>query len=225
MFNPESPPEMSVSRWFNSEKPLSLKSLKGKVVVVAAFQQACSGSLRHGIPQASRLEHSFSADEVRVIGLHMDFESSRAGEPASLEGLIEEHGITFPVGMDAPNGKKLPKTMAAYEIRGTPTLLLFDRQGRLRRHYLGAVDDIRLAAEIMALVMEPAEAPREASIAVEQMLARALVDPQEHEHGDACGCNHDHEEHGHLHHDHDRDRGPHPHAHGQMQQSGGKAKG
>ena len=36
-------------------------------------------------------------------------------------------------------------------MQGTPTLLLFDRQGRLRRHYLGAVDDVRLGAEIMAL--------------------------------------------------------------------------
>ena len=44
--------------------------------------------------------------------------------------------------------------MEAYGIQGTPTLLMFDRQGRLRRHYLGAVDDVRLGAEIMALCIE-----------------------------------------------------------------------
>ena len=55
--------------------------------------------------------------------------------------------------------------MAAYGMQGTPTLLLFDRQGRLRRHYLGAVDDVRLGAEIMALCLEDPKAPREVSMA------------------------------------------------------------
>ena len=110
----------------------------------------------------------------------------------------------FPIGIDK-TGKELPETMAAYQIQGTPTILLFDRQGRLRRHYLGQVDDFRLGAEIMALVIEPATAPREASIALERSLHSALTDPEDtHEHGDACGCGHEHHDHGHDHgHGHD----------------------
>lgn len=209
MFDPESPPELSVSRWFNSDGPVTLASQKGKVVVLAAFQQACPGSLKHAIPQANRIEHSFNRSEVSVIGLHMDFESGRPAKDGSIEAFIEEHGVTFPVAADAANGRKLPKTMAAYEMQGTPTLLLFDRQGRLRRHYLGAVDDIRLAAEVMALVMESADAPREASIAIERALAQALTDPEEHHHhhGDGCGCGHHHD------HDHDHDHHGHDHHH------------
>ena len=90
-------------------------------------------------------------------------------------------------------------TMAAYEMRGTPTLLLFDRQGRLRRHYLGQVDDIRLSAEIMGLALEDANATRDDSIDTERRLAAALIDPDgthhhghDHDHGDDCGCGHDH---------------------------------
>ena len=93
-------------------------------------------------------------------------------------------------------------------MQGTPTVLVFDRQGRLRRHYLGAVDDVRLGAEIMALCIEDKKAPREASMAIEMKLHAALVDPQQHEHaadGSCCGG------HGHSHdHDHGHD---HAHAH------------
>ena len=100
-------------------------------------------------------------------------------------------------------------------MQGTPTVMLFDRQGRVRRHYLGAVDDARLAAEIMAMALEAPNAPREVSLAIEQRLAAALADPPGHTHdGDCCG-GHDHDHaHGHDHsHDHDHDHA-HGHVHG-----------
>lgn len=42
----------------------------------------------------------------------------------------------------------LPRIMAAYRMRGTPTLLLIDREGRLRHYHLGQVDNIALGAQI-----------------------------------------------------------------------------
>ena len=110
------------------------------------------------------------------------------------------------MGVDTPNGKALPKTMAAYEMQGTPTLLLFDREGRLRRHYFGKPDDIMLAAEIMAMATEDKGAPREQAAGIEKKLAQTLVNPEhdhhhhDHEHGEDCGCGHDHHHHhGHNH--------------------------
>ena len=206
MFDPENPPEFQASAWFNAATPPTIKDLKGKVVVLAAFQQHCPGSLRHGIPQAARLAASFNDDEVVVIGLNTPFEEAKAQDKAALEKFVADHGLTFPVALDKTNGKDLPKTMEAYEIQGTPTVLIFDRQGRLRRHYLGQVDDLRLGAEVMALTMETRDAPREQSIAVERRLAAVLVDPNAHHDHHGCGCGHDHShDHGHDHH--------HAHAH------------
>ena len=233
MFNPESPPELSVSRWFNTEAPLSLKALKGRVVVVATFQMLCPGSVNHGLPQAKKLAERFNSDEVAVIGLHTVFEHHKVMTAEALKAFIEEFRWPFPIAIDEPNGAEMPKTMAAYEIQGTPSLLLFDRQGRLRRHYLGQVDDIRLAAEIMALSIEDAKAPREASVAIERALHAALVDPEDHHHHD-----HDHEGgccggHGHDHdHDHHHDRAhggcahdhDHDHAAPAVAAKGGKEK-
>lgn len=211
MFDPENPPELQASAWFNAETPPTIKDLKGKVVVLAAFQQHCPGSLRHGIPQAARLAASFSDDEVVVIGLNTPFEEAKAQDKAALEKFVADHGLTFPVALDKTNGKSLPKTMEAYEIQGTPTVLIFDRQGRLRRHYLGQVDDLRLGAEVMALTIEARDAPRDQSIALERRLAAVLVDPNAHHHheGGCCGG------HGHAHdHGHDHDHGHHHHAEG-----------
>jgi peroxiredoxin len=206
MLDPESPPEFATSRWFNADAPMKLKDLNGKVVVVAAFQIQCPGCIKHGLPQAARLFGNFSDDEVAVIGLHTVFEDHDKQTPDALEAFIDENELPFPIAVDKANGHELPETMAAYEIRGTPTVLIFDRQGRLRRHYLGQVDDVRLGAEVMALAIEAHDAPREQSIALERRMAATLIDPNEHHHhGDGC-CG------GHHHHDHDHD---HHHAHGE----------
>lgn len=239
MFNPESPPELETQRWFNTDGPLSLKDLKGKVVVLAAFQTHCPGSLKHGLPQAARLAANFSDDEVAVIGLNTPFEQQDKQNPDALQAFIEKEELEFPIASDKPNGGSIPKTMEAYEIQGTPTILVFDRQGRLRRHYLGQVDDLRLGAEVMALAIEDRQAPREQSIAIERRLASALVDPDAHHHheGGCCGGHAHSHDHGHAHgdggccgggghhhhgHDHDHD---HDHCEDQGKKEGCDGKG
>lgn len=214
MFNPEKPPEISASRWLNSPEKRSLRSERGKVIFVALAQIVCPGSIKHGLPQAERIRRAFTQDAVTVYGLNMAFEKDSEQTLTDVEKFIAAAGYSFPVAYDKPVPGGLPETMQAYELQGTPAILLFDRQGRLRRHYLGAVDDLRLGAEIMALVMEDKDAPRNMSIAVETCLAAALTNPghDDHEHGEGCGCGHDH---GHNHepgHDSGHDSG-HEHGH------------
>ena len=190
MFNPEKPPELAVEAWLNTTKPITLAKLKGRVVLLVAFQMLCPGCVSHALPQAKKLAERFSSDEVAVIGLHSVFEHHEVMTIEALKAFNHEYRWPFPIAVDKPDGKKgLPVTMDAYEMRGTPTVLLFDRQGRLRRHYLGQVEDIRIAAEIMALAIEDADSPRETSIAIERKLAAVIVEP-EHVHGPGCG--HDH---------------------------------
>jgi len=219
MFNPEHPPEIIAQRWLNSDKKRTLKAEKGKVIVIAIWQLECPGSQKFGLPQAMRLRRAFEEDEVAVFGLHMPFEKFAEQTPDKVEAYLNENEITIPVALDKPNGEELPETMKAYELQGTPALLIFDRQGRLRRHYLGAVDDLRLGAEVMGLLIEDKDSPREMAIAIEHKLGAALVDPEahhHHEHGEACGCGHDHShDHDHQHdHDHGAAHGEPGHVHG-----------
>ena len=180
--------------------------------ILADLVEAVLGAIRASnkvfygmvVAQAQKIAEQFSDEEVQVIGLHAVFEHHAAMGPESLEAFLHEYGWPFPVAIDTPDGVKMPRTMAAYEMRGTPTMLLFDRQGRLRRHYFGHVEDIRLAAELMGLAIEDADAPRAESVAIERKLHATLVDPHaahahDHEHGDDCGCGHDHGDGGHAH--------------------------
>ena len=148
-------PEWRISEWFNSETPLTLEALRGKVVVAFAFQMLCPGCVQESIPQAKRVHEIFDSNTVATIGLHTVFEHHDAMRPVSLKAFIHENRIQFPVGVDAHEGDDpLPATMRAYNMQGTPTLLLIDRTGRLRRQAFGHVADLALGAEIMALLVE-----------------------------------------------------------------------
>ncbi|ANO52123.1 peroxiredoxin family protein [Woeseia oceani] len=147
-------PELKVCAWLNTEAPVTLAELRGRVVVIEAFQMLCPGCVAHGLPQAKRVAETFRDEDVVVLGLHTVFEHVEVqGGRDALAAFMHEYRIPFPVAIDAPGEQgRLPETMSAYGMRGTPTLLLIDRAGLLRQQYFGAIDDMRLGAEIMSLL-------------------------------------------------------------------------
>lgn len=147
-------PEWRIAQWFNSETPLTQAALRGRIVLACAFQMLCPGCVSHALPQAQRVAQTFRTEDVAVIGLHTVFEHHDAMEPNALKAFLHEYRIGFPVGVDMPDGAGIPQTMRAYAMQGTPTTILIDREGRLRRQVFGHVPDLQLGAEIMALVGE-----------------------------------------------------------------------
>ena len=149
-------PELLVQTWFNTDRPLLLSGLRGRVVVLAAFQVLCPNSIGGGIPQAQRIYETFEPKDVAVIGLHATFEHHDAFNPAVLKAFIHEYRLKFPIALDQPSPTSpIPHTMERYKMRGTPSLVLIDRHGLVRKHSFGAVDDLRIGAEIGALTQEP----------------------------------------------------------------------
>jgi hypothetical protein len=148
-------PDWDVAEWLNSDRPLSLADLRGRVVVALAFQMLCPGCVAQALPQMQRVRDAFPESEVAVIGLHAVFEHHEAqGRRDVLAAFLHENRIGYPVGIDAQRDGLLPQTMAAYAMQGTPTLLLVDRAGRLRMQRFGHIDDLRLGAAIASLVAE-----------------------------------------------------------------------
>jgi hypothetical protein len=148
-------PELLVQTWFNTDRPLLLSSLRGRVIVLAAFQVLCPNSIAGGVPQAQRIFETFEPKDVAVIGLHATFEHHDAFSPAVLKAFIHEYRLKFPIALDQPNPTSpIPHTMERYKMRGTPSLVLIDRHGLVRKHAFGAVDDLRIGAEIGALTQE-----------------------------------------------------------------------
>ena len=150
-------PAWATREWFNASGPMQLADLRGRVVVLHAFQMLCPGCVQHGLPQAQRIRAAFAAEDVAVVGLHTVFEHHEAMRPVSLAAFLHEWRIRFPVGVDAPSEDAhdpVPQTMRAYALQGTPSLLLIDRLGHLRRHGFGAEDDLSIGAAVATLLSE-----------------------------------------------------------------------
>ena len=149
------------AQWFNTERPLTLRDLRGKVVVVHAFQMLCPGCVANAIPQARRLhEIAKGIDDLVVLGIHTVFEHHAAMTPVSLEAFLHEYRIAFPVAVDRPSPDgPIPLTMAAYGFKGTPTTVVIDREGRIVRQTFGAEDDLVLGLVLGSLLSSKPSAP------------------------------------------------------------------
>lgn len=154
-----SAPDIAAAAWLNTPRPLGLADLRGRVVALHAFQMLCPGCVSHGIPQARELQRAFDPRRVAVLGLHAVFEHHDVMTPAALRVFAHEYRLTFPIAIDQPgegDAWPLPRTMRAYEMQGTPSLVLIDAAGRLRAHWFGQVSDLVVGAALGELLAESA---------------------------------------------------------------------
>lgn len=148
--------ELDVTEWIGTPSPLA--SLRGRVVLVEAFQMLCAGCVNYGIPQAQRVQRMFP--NVAVIGLHTVFEHHEVTGPAALAVFLREFGVHFPVGIDRHDAPgSIPVTMRTYGLEGTPSTLLIDKAGSLVFSHLGKIDDLALGVMIGQLIAQPAPEP------------------------------------------------------------------
>lgn len=173
----EMAPELEVGRWFNTPVPITLAGLRGRVVALHTFQMLCPGCISHGIPQATRLRRMFAEQDVAVIGLHTVFEHHAVMTEEALAVFIHEYRLGFPIGVDlASTDNPVPRTMRKYALRGTPSLVLIDRAGRLRMSHFGQIEDLQLGAAIGQLLVEADAVPAKPGKAVaENDQARCAV--------------------------------------------------
>ncbi|VIO80565.1 peroxiredoxin family protein [Bradyrhizobium ivorense] len=144
-------PELAVTRWFNAGEPLILAALRGRPVLLHAFQMLCPGCVAHGTPQTQRAFELFKHSDLQVIGLHTVFEHHEAMTPVPLEAFIHEYRLTFPIGVDQPGeDTPIPVTMQRYGMQGTPTSILIGRNGNIVHHGFGQQSDMALGAIIAA---------------------------------------------------------------------------
>jgi thiol-disulfide isomerase/thioredoxin len=118
-----------VSKWLNSP-PITLISLKGKVVAVEFYTSACS-NCRAAVPHVVKLYDKYKSRGFIVIGIHTP-ELSFEHKLEYIHQTISELGITYPVGLDDD-----AKVWKAYNNNYWPNLLLFDRQGKLIYEHAG----------------------------------------------------------------------------------------
>src|SRR5215831_9789768 len=115
-------PELKGDRgWLNTDKPLSLAALKGKVVLLDFWTYGCINCM-HIIPDLKKLEKKY-ANELVVIGVHSaKFENEKDTE--NIRRIILRYEIEHPIVNDADF-----KIWNAYVVNAWPTRYLIDPGG------------------------------------------------------------------------------------------------
>jgi thiol-disulfide isomerase/thioredoxin len=115
-------PELKGDRgWLNTDKPLSLAGLKGKVVLLDFWTYGCINCM-HIIPDLKRLEKKYP-NELVVIGVHSaKFENEKNTE--NIRRIILRYEIEHPIVNDADF-----KIWNAYSVNAWPTRYLIDPAG------------------------------------------------------------------------------------------------
>jgi thiol-disulfide isomerase/thioredoxin len=111
--------------WLNTAKPLSMKDLRGKIVVLDFWTLCCINCI-HTLPDLAKLEKKY-ADQLVVVGVHSPkFENEK--DTNSIRKAILRYEIQHPVVNDADQ-----KIWTAFGCRSWPTLAVIDPEG----NYLG----------------------------------------------------------------------------------------
>jgi thiol-disulfide isomerase/thioredoxin len=115
-------PELAGGRgWLNTDKPLSLAALKGKVVLLDFWTYGCINCI-HIIPDLKKLEKKYP-NELVVIGVHSaKFENEKDTE--NIRRIILRYEIEHPIVNDADFN-----IWRAYAVDAWPTRYLIDPAG------------------------------------------------------------------------------------------------
>ncbi|HVF23974.1 MAG TPA: thioredoxin-like domain-containing protein [Pyrinomonadaceae bacterium] len=115
-------PEIQGGRgWLNTDKPLSLAALKGKVVLLDFWTYGCINCI-HIIPDLKKLEAKYPSQLV-VIGVHSaKFQNEK--ETENIRRIILRYEIEHPVYNDSEFA-----VWQSYGVRAWPTQVLIDPAG------------------------------------------------------------------------------------------------
>ncbi len=107
--------------WLNTDKPLSISGLKGKIVLLDFWTYGCVNCI-HIIPDLKKLEAKYNKELV-VIGVHSaKFENEKNTQ--NIRNIILRYGIEHPIVNDANFS-----IWNSYVVQSWPTLVLIDPSG------------------------------------------------------------------------------------------------
>jgi thiol-disulfide isomerase/thioredoxin len=141
-------PELTNAVWLNTDVPLTLAGLRGKVILLEFWTFNCINCIRT-LPYVQGWHETYRDQGLIVIGNHFpEFYYER--ELDNLRAAITRFGITYAVAQDNDG-----VTWDAYNQRYWPTILLIDKAGNLRYRHIGEGAYDETDAAIRALLAEP----------------------------------------------------------------------
>jgi thiol-disulfide isomerase/thioredoxin len=133
MFGPHNQTD-SIGKPFNlqftnaiDDKPISMKSLKGKVVVIDFWATWCGPCVAE-MPKMKELYAKYHDEGVEFIGVSLD-QSKEEGGLDSLKKFVKENGITWPQYYQGDFWDS--KFSKSWGVSGIPCVFIVDTEGKL----------------------------------------------------------------------------------------------
>jgi cytochrome c biogenesis protein CcdA/thiol-disulfide isomerase/thioredoxin len=143
------PEFMQTQDWFNTPgmKPLSLSSLRGRVVLIDFWTYTCINCIRT-LPYLKAWDASYRHDGLTIVGVETpEFAFER--DAANVSNAIKQFGLRYPVAQDNEMG-----TWNAYGNEYWPADYLIDAHGQVRYAAFGEGDYDKTETAIRALLAE-----------------------------------------------------------------------
>jgi thiol-disulfide isomerase/thioredoxin len=133
----------------NNNGPITLSSLRGKVVLLYIWTYTCINSIRP-MPYIDDWNQKYSNNGLVIVGVHspeFQFEKNYA----NVKDAVQRFGIRYPVILDSDHG-----TWNAYRNNYWPRFYLIDTQGYIRYDHIGEGGYNQIEKSIQSLVAERA---------------------------------------------------------------------
>ncbi len=145
----EAPEFRETGRWFNTpgDRPLTLASLRGRVVLVDFWTYTCINCIRT-LPYLKAWDAAYRGDGLTIVGVHTP-EFAFEHDAGNVQSAIERFGLRYPVVQDNEMG-----TWNAYGNQYWPADYLIDAKGHVRYAAAGEGDYSRTETAIRALLAE-----------------------------------------------------------------------
>ena len=147
---PTAPPFTGIDSWINS-KPLTIRGLRGKVVLVDFWTYSCINCLRT-LPHLEAWDMRYRKAGLVIVGVHTP-EFAFEHVVSNVRQATRRLGVRYPVAIDNEY-----KTWDAYGNNVWPAEYLIDRSGRIREYKQGEGRYGETERQIQELLGEPAGA-------------------------------------------------------------------
>ena len=128
--NYESAPEFTgIAKWLNSD-PLTMESLKGRVVLIDFWTYSCINCIRT-LPYITAWYEKYKDKGFVIVGVHTP-EFAFEKDTGNVQTAITRYGINYPVAQDNDFG-----TWRAYSNRYWPAHYLIDQNGKIVYTHFG----------------------------------------------------------------------------------------
>jgi thiol-disulfide isomerase/thioredoxin len=147
----KAPEFTQISGYINTpnNNPLTLSSLKGKVVLVYIWTYTCINSIRP-MPYIHDWNQKYSDKGLAIVGVHSP-EFTFEKNYTNVKAAVQRFGITYPVILDSDHG-----TWNAYGNQYWPRYYLIDTQGHIRYDHIGEGSYDQTEKAIQSLLVERA---------------------------------------------------------------------